>query len=291
MNRIIIITLLLFNVSCQAQNEFKFDYENFDSQFLSYKAIQNPNITNKDFEFGNMILKETKIAIKNDPENFYVADYLNILSAFLTLKESKENINVAFRKFKDAEGSCQYFIQSEKTIEKDSKYDIIRKDYIKELEKCKSKTVVEKEFDITEYCKTNSLDLTLVEGINKIKIKDQKERYNEKVQNELDKENQVKIDSLYKEHKTYIGKTLVGNEFKDVMFLVIQHSNLEYMEKYLPIVVSAVSNGDLDEIPLKYLIDRIYYQKYNYQIFGSQGNLNMASELIINQVKKEYNIE
>lgn len=289
MNKIIIITLLLFNVSCKAQNEFQFDYENFDNQFILYNPTQNPNTSKEEFEFGNKIIEDTKNSIKNDPKSFYITDYLNILSAFLTLKESKENINVVFRKFKDAEGSCQYIIYSEKAIEKNSKYDPIREDYIKELENCKSKTALKKEFDISEYCRTNNVDLALVEEINKIKIDDQKDRYNEKAQYELDKKNQEKIDSLYKEYKTYIGKTLVGNEFKDIMFLVIQHSNVDYMERYLPIIHKVVKEKELDVFALKLLIDRFYGLKYGYQVFGSQSGFGF--ELANDKKRKEIELK
>ena len=75
------------------------------------------------------------------------------------------------------------------------------------------------------------------------------------------------------------------------MWQVIQHSNLEYMERYLPIVISAVEKDELGQGALKYLIARIYAEKYNYQIFGSQGNIRMANDKIRKDVKMKYGIE
>lgn len=63
------------------------------------------------------------------------------------------------------------------------------------------------------------------------------------------------------------------------------------MEKYLPIVQKAVEDKELDVVPLKMLIDRIYSQKEKYQIFGSQMGVKMASETIRQGVIEKYNLE
>jgi hypothetical protein len=77
------------------------------------------------------------------------------------------------------------------------------------------------------------------------------------------------------------------------MWSVIQHSNPEMMEKYLPIVNKAVENNDLDKTPLKMLIDRYYGLKYGYQIFGSQNGFGfkMADDETRNKIIKQYGID
>ena len=45
-----------------------------------------------------------------------------------------------------------------------------------------------------------------------------------------------------------------------------------------------------DTTPLKMLIDRVYKQKYGYQIFGSQSGGELATDDIIKKVKSEYGL-
>ncbi len=221
MKQILILSLVITTASCDAQNtkQSKFDNENFEQQFLAYNPEQKEGVSKKDFTEGVMIINNVKKGVKNNPKNFNVVDYLNILSAFSSLNESKKNIKIAFNKFITSEGSCEYILYSERTFKNKSKYKRILDDYLVELSKCKSKPkpAVEKEFDILEYCKTNYLDSTLVKKINRILIDDQKYRSESSselqlIQKELNKQNQKKINSLFKVHKSYIGKTLVGEK-------------------------------------------------------------------------------
>lgn len=158
------------------------------------------------------------------------------------------------------------------------------------LKSCNSNKNIET-VNIKAYSIKNHLDENLVQVIREIGIDDQIDRNNNKLQKQLDIRNQIKIDSLYKNHQTYLGKSLVGNDFKSVMWQVIQHSNLNYMEKYLPIVISALKNNELGESALKYLIDRIYSEKHNYQIFGSQENIKMADEKTRKEIKLKYGMD
>jgi len=296
MQRITIVLLLILNFSCYAQNALRFEYDNFEKQFLSYEPVQNPNVIDKDFQYGLMIVKETKKALKNNPKNFNVADYFNVLSAFLTLKESEVNIRMAFEKFKNAENSCNSFLAFEKDIENNPKYDIIRLVFNKQLSICKSKT--KRDFNISEYCKTNGLDRNLVEKIVAIEDADQKYRKRKTIRNypehkELDKQNQILIDSLYSTYKTYIGKSQVGGKFENVMWSVVQHSNPEFMGKYLPIIQKAFKEKEIDIGPFKMLIDRFYGLKYGYQIFGTQSGFGfkLANAKTRKEIETKYGLE
>ncbi|WP_232123756.1 hypothetical protein [Tenacibaculum finnmarkense] len=284
-----LITML--SLSCNAQDETKFEYNNFEKQFLNYQPTQNSNTSKKDFDHGKMIISETKALLKGDPEDFYISDYYNILSAFLSLKESRENIMIVFQKFKDSDGSCSYFLRLEPKI-KNPKYDIIRDDFEREIINCKSSTIQEV-FDLEKYCISNNLDIKLVEIIQAIDSDDQKDRLNHGTQAKLDKKNQVLIDSLYRNYGTYIGKTLVGDKFKDVLWSVIQHSNPEMMTEYLPIIKKAVEQDELGVTPFKMLIDRLYGLKYGFQIFGTQQGFGfeLASDKKRKEIELQYGIE
>jgi len=77
------------------------------------------------------------------------------------------------------------------------------------------------------------------------------------------------------------------------MWAVIQHSNLEMMERYLPVIQKAVKDKELNIVPLKMLIDRFYGLKYGYQIFGSQSGFGfeMADEKTRKEIELKYGIE
>ena len=300
MKQIITLLILIIAIGCKAQeaNQSVFTYDDFENEIISYQPQQRSNVSLKDFKYGLMILNETKSGVDHNPQNFNIADYFNVLSSFLTLKESEVNIYIAFEKFKNAEGSCKYFIDLEDSVNKYNKYDIIREEYNKQLVICKSTSVVETEFNISEYSKRNDLNLNLLQTINRIYINDQKYRGNNSEdqimkRRTIDKQNQIAIDSLYNIHRTYIGKKLVGEKFETVMWLVIQHSNPDMMERYLPIIQKAVENKNLKLVPFKMLIDRFYGLKYGYQIFGSQSSFgfDMADDETREKVKKKYCIE
>ncbi len=294
----IFILFTIYFLSCNAQNGTTFEYNNFEDQILSYEPTQNIKTSKKDFDHGCMIIKETKSATKNKTENFNLTDYFNILSAFLSLKESKENIKIAFEKFKNTEGSCEYVLAFEESIKTIPKYRVILADYLDELKKCKLNPIEEKKFRIEEYCKSNNLNLDLVKKIDQVKIDDQKYRKDsfnklKKDQQKLDKKNQKIVNSLYNKHKTYLGKSLVGKKFESVMWAVIQHSNTEMMAKYLLIIQKAVKEKELDVVPFKMLIDRFYGLKYGYQVFGSQSGFGfeLANDKKRKEIKLKYGIE
>ncbi|TBW26565.1 hypothetical protein [Gramella sp. KN1008] len=109
----------------------------------------------------------------------------------------------------------------------------------------------------------------------------------------MDASNQKSVDSLFSIYKKYIGRELAGEEYSDVMWSVIQHSNITMMEKYLPEIQKAYANNEINVLPFKMLIDRIYAIKYGCQIFGSQGGglgVEVANDSIRNQVIKKYKI-
>lgn len=303
MKNYLVIFCLIYTFFCDAQKDVEFDYDDFENQFLAYKPVKSPTFSDKDYEYGSMIIAETKNAIDNNPKNFNVSDYYNVLSAFLTLKESEENIRLVFEKFKHSKGSCEYILSFKDFISNNKKYDVIRADYLATLKACespkpstKSKPEPEMAFDIIEYCKSNDLEMTLVKQMLEVQMDDQ--RYRKETlraswdrQQELDKNNQEIIRSLYKEHNRYVGKSLVGEKFEHIMWLVIQHANKEMMAEYLPIVQKAVQEKELSEGPLKMLIDRYYLFEYGYQIFGSQGqDHKLADKVTKHKIKKKYNL-
>lgn len=272
------------------QNEFTL--ENFDQKILSYEPTKKNGVSEKDFNNGLFKLNETKTAVNNNPENLTYADYWNITMAFVNLDESNKNIDIAFRKAielnsKDICTIIKAFGNSQLDIRiPDTFYPFVNN--------CSDKKNSEN-FDIESYVKKNQLNKDLVVLINQIHLNDIKFRFDKPVdwtkQKPLDINNQKLIDSLFTKHNKYIGKSLVGNKFKTTMWAIIQHSNIEMMEKYLPIIQEAVEHKEIDVVPFKMLIDRIYTRKENYQIFGSQVGVEQANEKIRQEVIKKYKLK
>ena len=68
----------------------------------------------------------------------------------------------------------------------------------------------------------------------------------------------------------WLGPEVVGDKGSNVLFLVIQHSDLPVQEKYLPMMREAVKNGKAKASSLALLEDRVALRQGKLQIYGSQ---------------------
>lgn len=287
----IIIVLTIFSLSCKGQSESVIiTNENFDTEFFNYKPIQRDGVSQSHFEHAQIILSETFKALKNNPDNYNVAHYWNIATAFSTLKEKNEYIKIAFLKATKSEGVCEYFESFKNVKNHFSRH--IPDIYNNEQKKCLEKKQAKNPFNLEVYSKKNNLDLELVKLVNNVSENDQKFRSADIAkQHDLDFKNQKIIDSLFQKYKTYIGKSLVGNKYQSAMWAVIQHSNIEMMEKYLPIIQNAVKQEELPVAPFKMLIDRVYWINNGHQIFGSQAGVDLADKKTRMEIAKKYGVE
>jgi len=291
-----LITLFFITTSFAYSQETIFTFENFESEFLKYKPVQKENVSDNNFGFGKNVIEETKKSIANNGNIYNFQNYWNIATALSTLKENNEYIEIAFKKATEFDKICQYIKIFEN--EKNHFNRQIPEIYESQKIKCADKIVANKPINLEEYSIENNLDLNLVNLMSKIRINDQfyrtsdlEYKTNLTKQNELDLNNRRIIDSLFIEHKKYIGKSLVGEKFETGMWAIIQHSNLVMMEKYLPIIQKAVSENELHLTTFKMLLDRIHSIKYDYQFFGSQSGIRMADERKINEIKEKYGID
>lgn len=296
MNKLIAIlfSIVFSQTSFGQREEAVFNEESFDRDFFSYQAIQREGVSDKNFRFAEMILSETKKALNDNVENYNIAHYWNIATAFSTLNESKENISIVFKKAVKSDGVCEYFESFKKVKNHFSRH--IPDLYKREEKKCLGKITSTNTFDLSQYSSENNLDLKLVRLFQQMDLDDKKFRdldfeKNKLNQKKLDLKNQKILDSLYQYHKTYIGVSKVGDLYKNVMWAVIQHSNLEMMEKYLPIFQKAFEAQDLTKSQLKMLIDRVYWLREGYQIFGSQQGVRIADKEIQLKIIKKYHLE
>lgn len=299
MNRLITITVLVLiaTTSSYSQSEKTdhiFNYQTFDTDIFNFVPVKREGVTDQKFNYALRILDDTKSVTKNDPKKLTVADFWNITSAFVTLKEPAQNIEVPFKKAvaMDAKSVCSYIQMAGASNLEKAIPETFLLFYANCLENNSNKN---DKLDVTKYASDNKLDIKLVLLINSIDVDDQKFRvvtpFDQVKQRPFDIHNEQSIDSLYAVYKTYIGKTLVGKDYESVMWSVIQHSDIHTMERYLPEISKAVGQGELSAEPLKMLIDRVYAAKYHYQIFGSQRGVPIADEKTKSAVIKNYKIE
>ncbi|PBJ13088.1 DUF6624 domain-containing protein [Flavobacterium sp. ACN6] len=90
-----------------------------------------------------------------------------------------------------------------------------------------------------------------------------------KIMQYKDSLNLVKVMKILDE-KGWVGKNVVGSQANQTLFLVIQHADLKYQQKYLPMMREAVKKGNASPSNLAYLEDRIALREGKKQIYGSQ---------------------
>lgn len=89
----------------------------------------------------------------------------------------------------------------------------------------------------------------------------------------IDSINLIKIKKILDE-RGWMGTDKIGDQGNVTLFLVVQHSDLETQEKYLPMLKDAVLNGRAKASYLALLEDRIALRNGSKQIYGSQVGQN-----------------
>jgi TonB family protein len=88
-------------------------------------------------------------------------------------------------------------------------------------------------------------------------------------QAEIDIANLGKVEKIIAQYG-YPGKTLVGEKYMSIAFLVIQHNDHQVQVKYLPVLTEAANKGELKWSSLALLIDRVKTGNGEKQVYGSQ---------------------
>lgn len=79
-----------------------------------------------------------------------------------------------------------------------------------------------------------------------------------------------KLTQILKKHG-WLGKSRVGNNANQAIWLIMQHSKLETQEKYLPLLKESVANGESEGWHLAFLEDRVLMYNKIKQKFGTQS--------------------
>jgi len=286
--------LILFAI---VESYGQFTEHQFEQQVLEFHPERSEGVSEKAIQFAEMVLEETRSATKGEPSALNVADYMNVLSVFATLQRPLDDQLLALRKLCAAEDHCMYLKAFRQKVMDNEKYAPVRDAWLVALQDCAQGAVHEEEGSPTAYADKHHLDPELIRALDEIKQADQSVRKgrgeSDKDQMQsIDNRNQARIDSLFRTHKTYLGKSLAGERYQWVMWSVIQHAPLAYMEKYLPTVHLAYLKNELSAAPFKMLLDRYHGLKFGYQVFGSQSGFGFrnADEATRERVKRKYGV-
>ena len=90
-----------------------------------------------------------------------------------------------------------------------------------------------------------------------------------KIIKEKDSINLIRITTIL-DSRGWLGTDIIGEQGNSTLFLVIQHSDIQTQEKYLPMMREAVKDGKAQASSLALLEDRVALRKGRKQIYGSQ---------------------
>lgn len=79
------------------------------------------------------------------------------------------------------------------------------------------------------------------------------------------------------ENHGWPGRDAVGDWGNDVMFLVIQHADINIQEKYLPLIKHSVKKGKSPPAHVAYLTDRILINNGKKQLYGTQTAMDATT--------------
>ncbi len=107
-------------------------------------------------------------------------------------------------------------------------------------------------------------DIKSAYGINSKEMKELWDKINK-----ADSINLIKVKAIL-DRDGWLGPDIVGNAGNTTLFLVIQHSDQQTQEKYLPVMREAVKKGNAQASALALLEDRVAIGQGKKQIYGSQ---------------------
>lgn len=88
--------------------------------------------------------------------------------------------------------------------------------------------------------------------------------------------NLLKVKSILDKYG-WLGEDEIGNHGNTTLFLVIQHSDINTQDKYLPMLREAVKNGKAQASHLALLEDRVAFRHGKRQIYGSQIGQDLST--------------
>ncbi len=256
------------------------------------------HISEEEYRHGKLILENSYQQLADDNYNIVMNDYWNFATAYSMMGQPKEAVYdlLSKAKFSDKESFCELadlYHEHTKGIDSSRFFRLLGDDYKELVSDCTVKKDRDA-FDLEAYIRQGGYDEVLLYRLHALQMADQafrKKRDAESIAKQLasDQVNILEAEAIIEAYG-YPGKSMVGEKFDYVIWMVIQHADLSYQEKYLPLIAKTVQAGELNKTPLKMLLDRIYHKRTGSQLFGSQIGVPFADDKTIESVRLQYKL-
>ncbi|WP_343623886.1 DUF6624 domain-containing protein [Flavobacterium lindanitolerans] len=90
--------------------------------------------------------------------------------------------------------------------------------------------------------------------------------------------NLIQVEKILRKYG-WLGADKIGSQANTTLFMVIQHADLPAQLKYLPVMRTAVKQGNAKAASLALLEDRVALKQGKKQIYGSQVSWNMETNV------------
>lgn len=125
--------------------------------------------------------------------------------------------------------------------------------------------------EIQKIKKDSTYDQKMIRKIEKMHDEDQRYRAIDRMdlQYNYDQKNQILLDSIFKNYG-FPGKSKVSSKYSSFLITIYLHTEIEFQEKWLPLLIENLKKKELSPGDLSFVLDRIHTFKYQKQFFGSQ---------------------
>ena len=111
-----------------------------------------------------------------------------------------------------------------------------------------------------------------------------------KDQQAIDQRNQVQLDTIVKQYG-WPTFAWAGRDGIDGAFLVVQHGELDFQRRYLPLLRLAATDGNLSYGALAYLEDRVRVREGKKQVYGTQLHSTAEGKQALDPIEDEANVD
>ena len=271
------------------------------SQKIGFIPEKTADVSERDYNKGKYILENSYKAVEENG-NWVYADYWNIAVGYSYMNYDHVQILELLNKSKkeDKESFCAIVHHGNREIKEGKFYKMLGGDFLRLIADCENtERPATRKSSLKEKSHYIGLNYDLIVELDAMMQQDQKYRKDDDIltnhvkwqkQKALDDENTAALIIIFEEYG-YPGKSVVGEEFKDYAALIYEHSSdLEFQEKYFPIMVEAMNNGELTKNMVRLIIDRLQLKKTGKQIFGTQAGVPMEEEKLIREVQFKYGL-
>jgi hypothetical protein len=95
--------------------------------------------------------------------------------------------------------------------------------------------------------------------------------------NGIDRRNKAKIEAMLEKYG-WIKKSKIGEKASEAIFYTVQHTDLEFLEKYFPQFKKLAEIGEASPIQCAMMEDRLLMWKGKKQIYGTQSSDRLRSD-------------